>query len=192
MAIGRDPDRAAALQGLADCLEGAAPIVRMMNATDASRARHAGDAQTLAIHPSALERSVGHLRGVAESTPSAAIPGATGVALFLGGDQPLEFLHVFAPALRAGWPCILAGNPVLRETNITLMKFIHAVLEGHALPVDACIVDPAVSPDKHPLWLEAGFSFVVGGSGITDTSGRPLHSAADFARSLGLPHAAPA
>ena len=138
--------RAGALLGIAECLEAAVPIVQMMNSKDVQAAKAAGfgeeAADRLRITAEAVGEIVAFLREVA-ALPDPIADSARrplGVVFVVDQVDPLGIIRAFALCFIAGNASILRGHDLARESSITLMKFIHAVLVGYELPTEMCLV----------------------------------------------------
>lgn len=145
--------RAAVLRGLSDCFEGAGPVVQMMNARDVQAARAAGidepGLERLLVTGEAIASTVNLLRDLAsQPDPVGVGTSATprGVIGVVHHAPPMFTIEAFARCFLAGNACIIKGSDDSKESSITLMKFIQAVLEGHGLPAAACQVPAKATP----------------------------------------------
>lgn len=138
--------RAGVLRGIAECLEAAVPIIQMMNSKDVQAAKAAGlteeAAGRLRITGERVTGVVVFLREVAASPDplEGGLRRPRGVVLVVDHVDPLGIIRAFALCFMAGNGSILCGHALARESSITLMKFIHAVLVGYELPTDVCLV----------------------------------------------------
>lgn len=138
--------RAGVLRGIAECLEAAVPIIQMMNSKDVQAAKAAGltegAAGRLRITGERVTEVVAFLREVAASPDplEGGLRRPRGVVLVVDHVDPLGIIRAFALCFMAGNGSILCGHALARESSITLMKFIHAVLVGYELPTDVCLV----------------------------------------------------
>lgn len=155
-----DKTKAAVLNGLADCIEGAAPLLQMMNGKDVIEAQKSGLAEAriarLRITGAVIDQTIASLRQIAgmpdpvgqvtleRTTPIGLkvkrVRTPLGVVAMIYEARPMVTVDAFALCFKSGNACILKGGSEARESNLMLMKLIHAVLEGHGLPLDACVV----------------------------------------------------
>ncbi|CAG0965334.1 glutamate-5-semialdehyde dehydrogenase [Phycisphaerales bacterium] len=155
-----DKTKAAVLNGLADCIEGAAPLIQMVNGKDVMEAQKAGLAEAklarLRINGSVIEQTMSSLRQIAgmpdpvgqvtleRTTPIGLrvkkVRTPLGVVAMIYEARPMVTIDAFALCFKSGNACILKGGGEACESNLMLMKLIHAVLAGHGLPADACVV----------------------------------------------------
>lgn len=150
------------LLGVAECVEAAAAVLLMFNATDVARAEKAGlpaaKVARLRMTPESITQCVAGLRQIASMddpvgkvTEERAVPSGLkvqrvrsplGVIAMIYEARPLVTLDAFALCFKAGNACILKGGSEASETNIAIGKFIHAVLEGCGQHPDACVLLP--------------------------------------------------
>lgn len=138
--------RVGVLLGIAECLEAAVPIVQMMNAKDIQSAKATGLSDEAAGRLRITTEEIGEIVAILREMAALPDPIADsarrplGVVFVVDQVDPLGIIRAFALCFMAGNASILRGHDLARESSITLMKFIHAVLVGYELPADMCLV----------------------------------------------------